>query len=545
MFSEMPQNIKALIKFVKLLNVNITNSSINEVLKSHPYWPSMLSISDGLKKWNIPNAVAIAGENSIDEIPTPFLAYTTNSENPLAIVAEVSNEHVKVFQKSYKKFNLQTREEFIKNWKGIYLIAEPSKNAGEKDYRKKKTKTLLKQLLLVLPLLLFDLFSVIFFNSSLKANLYLLPTDINISNIYTEGVILVLGILISFLLLWYEIDRNNPVLHKVCTGFKKGNCEAILTGKRSKVFRWLSWSEIGFFYFTGGALTLLFSGNNISSALFILALFHFLALPYILFSVFYQWRVAKYWCTLCLSIQVLLLTGGINAMLGNFLHFNQNIPLGFLVTTILLYLSPISLWFSIKPFLLRFQQGETLRNEYSRLKFNTEIFDTLLKRQKQISVSTDDLGIDIGNPKATNTIVKVCNPYCGPCALAHPKIDSLIDEIRNLKVKIIFSTGNFDNSPGIRPTRHLIAIASSSNNQEIIRKALDDWYLPNVKDYDQFALKYPMNGELLKQGEKIEAMKKWCNKMEIGYTPTFFVNGHQLPEGYDIEDLRYFFTEQE
>ena len=56
----------------------------------------------------------------------------------------------------------------------------------------------------------------------------------------------------------------------------------------------------------------------------------------------------------------------------------------------------------------------------------------------------------------------------------------------------------------------------------ITKKALDDWYLAEKKDYDLFELKYSMNGELLKQGEKIEAMSKWCKSMEIRFTLTIF-----------------------
>ncbi len=52
-----------------------------------------------------------------------------------------------------------------------------------------------------------------------------------------------------------------------------------------------------------------------------------------------------------------------------------------------------------------------------------------------------------------------------------------------------------------------------------------------------------MNGELLQQGDKIDAMDKWCNAMEIKTTPTIFINGYQLPDAYSIEDLQYFLSE--
>lgn len=49
-----------------------------------------------------------------------------------------------------------------------------------------------------------------------------------------------------------------------------------------------------------------------------------------------------------------------------------------------------------------------------------------------------------------------------------------------------------------------------------------------------------MNGELLKQGDKIEAMDKWCEATRIKVTPTIFIDGYRLPDAYGIEDLQYF-----
>ena len=93
-----------------------------------------------------------------------------------------------------------------------------------------------------------------------------------------------------------------------------------------------------------------------------------------------------------------------------------------------------------------------------------------------------------------------------------------------------------------KPVRHLLAI-DGEKDEAITKKALDDWYLAEKKEYELFALKYPMNGELLKQGNKIEAMSKWCKATGISVTPTIFINGYQLPDAYNIEDLQYFLLE--
>jgi len=350
---------------------------------------------------------------------------------------------------------------------------------------------------------------------------------------------LLAGVIVTSLLLWYEIDKNNPLLQKVCTGIAKGNCNAILTGKQAKVFNWLSWSEVGFFYFAGSLLTLLFVENSIT----IIAWLNLLTLPYIIFSIYYQWKVAKQWCILCLAVQALLGLGGINIIANNFLYPLQPFSFLLIARCILFYLLPVLIWYATKPYLLRLQEAKNTKREYLRIKFNAEIFETLLKKQKAITISADGLGINLGNPDATNSIIKVCNPYCGPCSKTHPKIDELLEQNANVKVKIIFTTPNDEAHHAINPTRHLVTIAEKTNNEKIIKQSLDDWYLAEKKDYDLFAAKYPLNGELLKQDKKIEAMDKWCKAMEINFTPTIFLNGYQLPDAYSIEDLKYFLLE--
>lgn len=65
-------------------------------------------------------------------------------------------------------------------------------------------------------------------------------------------------------------------------------------------------------------------------------------------------------------------------------------------------------------------------------------------------------------------------------------------------------------------------------------------YLSKEKDYADFASKYPLNGELVLQTEHIEKMHGWCRVVEIKHTPTYFLNGYELPQVYSVGDLDYF-----
>lgn len=94
-------------------------------------------------------------------------------------------------------------------------------------------------------------------------------------------------------------------------------------------------------------------------------------------------------------------------------------------------------------------------------------------------------------------------PLLSALCKGNPKMDKLLENIDNLNVKIIFTVPNDPGHYIYKPVSHFLAIDEISNDQKIM-KALDDWYLDDKKDYDLFAAKYPINGELTKQGDKID-----------------------------------------
>lgn len=539
MFNQYEPQVEATIAFLKLLKVKVNNTTVNETLQNHPDWPSLLCISDSLNKWHVPNAAGRIDKNDIEQLPMPLIAHTHNREVPLSIVTEVTDTEIFFYQSNYTRLKKETKEEFLAKWHGIYLIAEPNEHSGEVGYRKKRKQSFFKQLVPAIAGIVLLSISFLLLEKIVVAAKT--ATSFFPASIYLQYIISLAGIIITSLLLWYEIDKNNPALKKICTGIAKANCNAILTSKQAKIFSWLSWSEAGFFYFTGGLLTLLFAEDpafNIP----VIGWLNILAAPYIIFSLYYQWRTAKQWCPLCLIVQFLLFTGAVNSIAGNFLHTIpvRSVPANLFI--VLYYLTPVLIWYSAKPYILRLQKEKTTRREYLRIKFNAEIFNTLLKKQNQLTHSADGLGITLGNPAATNELVKVCNPYCGPCSKAHPEIEKLLEENSNLKIRIIFTATTNEEDKIALPVKHLLAIADK-NNEALTKKALDDWYLADKKDYDAFAAKYPMSGEIKQQNSKVKAMDNWCKAMEIMFTPTLFIKGFKLPDAYSIEDLTYFLLE--
>ena len=225
MFNQYEPNVKATIAFLKQLRVKVNSSTVNETLQNHPDWPSILCISDSLNKWNIPNGVGKIDPVDIAQLPTPFIASINNSETPLAIVTAVNDHSIKLRKKNYKDTVTIPLKDFFKSWQGVYLIAEPGLHSGEPNYIINKQKAFYNSLLAPAAV------SVIMFFSLYLLKHLISNTSISPIGIWLQYFILLAGIIVTAALLWYEIDKNNPLLNKVCTGISKGNCNAILINK--------------------------------------------------------------------------------------------------------------------------------------------------------------------------------------------------------------------------------------------------------------------------------------------------------------------------
>ncbi|MGH2644849.1 MAG: vitamin K epoxide reductase family protein, partial [Chitinophagaceae bacterium] len=470
----------------------------------------------------------------LESLPLPLIAHFKNDR--LVLVTGATGKSITYFNSQNKKETIPG-EDFAKQWDGVALLAETNSLSGETDFSKKQRKEWLQQLRIPFILLVAVLFIILngTGNHSLLSALF--------------SMVMLAGIFVSALLLWYEIDKGNPLLHKICTAGKQTNCSAILQSGAAKLWGIISWSEIGFAYFTGGFLSLLLSGFN-PAIVEIVAWLNLAAVPYIFFSVYYQWRVARQWCVLCLTVQSLLLAGFIICLTGKYYTvLPPAISVSDITLLIVSYLLPLLLWKQVKPLWLKAREGKQYKLQLLRLKHDPRIFEALLPRQKSISSeSLESLGITLGNPEAKYILVKVCNPYCGPCARAHPEIEKLLEANPDIQARIIFTATEDEKDIRSKPVKHLMAIHEKGNTS-LTRQALDDWYLAPKKDYEVFANKYPLNGELLEQGDKLKAMSKWCEKTEISFTPTFFVSSpslnreerevRQLPDIYGIDDLKY------
>lgn len=524
---------------LKLSDVKYNKSTLQSLLEAHVEYPSLLSLKDVLAEYNVASLAIRKGNYTYDDIETPFVCSIQKegwSSPCFTVVTEVDALELTYLDPFLHETTKITTKEFSKIDKDFILLIDFEEARDEVDYLKNKQLEITKNIVETSPfLLLIGLFIYVIFNNFLHG----ITLESGIKAIFLSTSLI--GILISTLLIRHEVNSHDPFVKEVCGILgKKSNCTLVLSSKRSS-FLGISWSVWGFSFFLSGFISHIFLMQSLDN-LVLWSLISILVSPYLFFSLFYQWYTIKQWCPLCLAVQGLIF---FNALAGIVFikkyHFEMAMINYYNLLVILLFgLLTLALSYLAIIILKRASDSYDFEIRWKKLRYSTSIFNSLLAQSNQVTAPFHDTGIIIGNKNASTEIIKVCNPYCGPCSRAHPELDNIIKNNHDLRVRIIFTASGSDHDFTTPPVLHLLAIQEEYGDI-IVDEALNEWYLSPNKDYESFSKKYPLKGDVAQQKEKIITMRNWCNDMKIRATPTFFINGRELPDGYSIKDLKYFF----
>ncbi|HJP62305.1 MAG TPA: thioredoxin domain-containing protein, partial [Mucilaginibacter sp.] len=269
-----------------------------------------------------------------------------------------------------------------------------------------------------------------------------------------------------------------------------------------------------------------------------LLILNVVSLPYTFYSIYYQARVAKQWCTLCCIIQALLWTEFIPL-----LSINQPLTLNFIAqlqdisALVVCLASPVVVWAMLKPLFLKSQQLEPLKDQLRKFKYNTELFHLMLNDQPKYAMPDESWSIVLGNVEANSVITMVTNPYCPPCAKTHKLLDDLLEANGNVQARIVFTALNTDDDQKTPVARHMMAL-HELQDKSIVKKAMHDWYEEKQKNYEAWAKKYPVQLNAA-NFYMLDKQRAWCELAEVKGTPTLLLNGHILPAAYQLPDLKY------
>ena len=510
---------------IKALKVRVTGTALRTALGHADSQMSLAVLVDALNKWKIETIAVRIKHDQLTDIEFPAIAHLKAMDGLKYFVMLIKLKGGKItYYDSELGEITELVDEFTKKWEGIILFATPNEGCGEKNYIHNRRQEILANLRFWTPIAIAILCISWGISQPMPKSSILL------------SMIKAIGIIASIALLKIENNSNNFLLESICHLNKRTDCISVLNSSAAKLFGLIGMSEIGLVYFTGGMLTIYLAafGHIQPSVMPFLALLNLLALPYTVFSIYYQKWVIKKWCPLCLGVQVIFWIEFIICW-----HWTQDsfIPKGSAVgLCAICFTIPIAFWMSFKPLLNVDQRLSVLVKEAARFRENKDLFQTLLESEPVHEMRHELNEIILGQPNAPVTLTMVSGPLCSPCERAHQAaLKLLADYPDELRVIIRFVVNDYNEQDlSNKMARHMLALAEMKPDQ--LAKAIDYWY--QIRNVDQLKSRFPVQQDNT-IAARLERQISWKNEVGINVTPTFFVNCQRLPKYFKVEDLGY------
>lgn len=507
-------------KAIHYFNISVTKETIEKSLKSHPNYPTFKSICDCLSDWHIDYCPLKIDSTELMDIETPYIAHLKDSGGQLAFVTKIHRGSV-YYHESLKKRSILNISEFMEKCSGAAILIESSEKSGENDYSIKRQKEILDNLILPIQILAVTLFALFMFWESFSyGGLF------QFTRLHLLFLTKILGIIFSVFLIFHEFDFHTSIGDKLCNINKVTNCNTVLNANAAKIFGYLGWSDLGFLYFLGGFLAILHN-QGLHEEYRILAIMSALALPYPIFSIYYQGFVLKKWCPLCLGVQMLLI---IEFIILRPQFTNLDISIEGISRFIILFIILSAVYLLANLYYREKKSSEMLQHKYLRFVKNPKIFTTLLFDSPHFIIPETNHSLVFGSKNATIFITAFLSLRCSHCSRAFLKLKSLLEENDNIRVNIVLLVSDEN-------TINTLYYLNRQNDANEAIEFLEYWY--NEYPYSKTSIieKYciPDDYSVIEEVRNENYnLYRYCN---IKATPSFFVNGYHLPEQYDIEDI--------
>ncbi len=345
----------------------------------------------------------------------------------------------------------------------------------------------------------------------------------------------VIGVVISSLLIWQSVDSENEFIRSICGKDNKNDCNNILNSNAAKIFGWLKWSEVGLFYFGGGLILALFTlFDKFNTLIQYMILTNFIVLPYTIYSIYYQYFIAKTWCKLCLFVQLILwIEFAISVIILQKILFQLSFES--LALVLFSFLIPMIFWAFIKKPIENKNIIMPLKRELQKAKFNTDYLVSVFEKQPIMPpIFSGMKTVKIGNLDSENTVTIVTNPMCGPCKKLHKEIENLIKQ-KGINLPFHFSFVFTGGKEALQVAQRIFSV--SEIQQENV---MQQWFSGKFNDVEEWfdKINVPNIGNNVNEAnEQVKVHQRWIEIAEIKSTPTIFLNGKELPLLYGLSDI--------
>lgn len=501
--------------------IKLNKEELKLQLLSHPSYPSLHALTGVLKHFGVPNlALQVpTDKDTLDQLPPTFIANIKGDQGMHLALIEKKDTSINAYT-DHKQVKTIANDTFFDIWDGIIVAVEK-----DETIREGKGTSASK------------IWQWAFISIALGIGIALL----NKAFIF-EGIhyfLSTIGLILGVLIVGHSLGLESSSTASICNLSEKTSCDAVLNSKGAKIGGLLTLSDASIIAFAGYTLSYCFSllgGVPINGIIVALS---FLAIPFVLYSIYYQGSVLKKWCPLCLGIASVLILQAVTVIVtGNSTAF-LSIGIEEIGIYVLSLVIIMGLWFMIKPLLHKKVALDKLKIESNKFKRNFSIFNTLLGENDRI---TNDIvlpkEIVLGNRDALLEVVLVTSPLCFYCKQAHTDIENVLKQVSNdIKVIIRFNVNIEDTEgEGFLVTSHLIHTYNIEGELACI-KMMHDVYKSDV-DLKQWLKKQPtLEADY---SDVLGAQKEWCTQNNINFTPALYIQGNQFPREYDRNDLPLF-----
>lgn len=500
-------------RFITLTQLRVSQRTLEERLSWGKPIESLADLVRLFDEWQVATQALVIHPYQLVEIPVPaFVPYTLPGGGAdFVLIEQVKDEKVTFWANGIPR--TESFDAFSEQWDGTILLAEVDEQSGEADYKAKKEAALVQNIALVLLVVMV----LIGLGSSVEQ-----PSFTGLLWRITKGA----GLLLSAFLLQHTYGGLPAAVGRLCHLTTKTSCDAVLRSKGATLYGGVSLAELSAFYFTfSGLLYWLVPDPTAVALVSSLAL---LVVPVTIFSLWYQARVVRQWCVLCLGV--------VGVLWGeSLLALNQTHTLAwedlwaYRTDVSISFGLPLLAWYVIKPLVRKLTQYTSDRYRLAQFERHPGVFLLSMVRQEPKYVETWTEEITAGPADSPVTITLVTNPLCGPCVKAHRRISQYAAHF-DIRVNYRLAP-DFENPDSERNTiiRHLYSLPP-----ELRAEALHDWY--EQRDYTRWANRYPV--VFTKEAQRmVDWSAAWCEIVQIEHTPTVLINGLALPEPYQIETL--------
>lgn len=503
----------------RLNHSSLMSDYVYEQLEKYPQKNSLASYHYILSWMGIENmGVQVSSETLAAEIPLPTIVHLDRSGAPFAIVDRIDSESVTI--SAGKRIEKIPRQRFDEIFSGNCIaFAADSPDIDKKDYIRWLIVKASKYVLPVIVSIAFIMCLVV-------------PKPVNIFGII-YAVLFLAGLAASIMLFSKQEGVQIKLADTICkSGGESSNCNSVMDSKGGKLFGIISWSDIGVIYFATALISLLILGYDKLGL--IVSVLSVICISYVFYSIWYQWRVVRKWCPLCLSVQAVFILQLIVAIFA-FNHAGMQFHLYPLIVFGVIGIIIAALVFVLEPLINRAVRFPYTERNFREFRHEPEVMDLLMNGK---SYDTSGVSQMIINPEAENIVTFVFSTFCGPCLVKIKGILKLLTKY-DVGLRVVMPLKNPEDAKELSLIEYFITRCLESPEKFIqLMDSYPDDYSTIRQKFGTFKSSNPeiVHGIILSHYQ-------WFYANGFTGTPVILYNNHKLPDYYNLHDLEIIIIE--